>query len=53
MILKKISTKFLIMHFMENQWKMIGIEKNIIKKDNVERILKQQSKLTFNGIHKS
>ena len=24
-----------------------------IKKDNVEKLLKQQSKLTFNGIHKS
>ena len=32
MILKKISIKFLIMHFMENQWKMIGIEKNYKKR---------------------
>ena len=42
------------MLFMVRQWKMLEIfEKKFIKKDDHKGIIKQQSKLTFNGIHKS
>ena len=36
---------------MENVRNRIGLE--FIKKDEYRKIIKQQSKLTFNGIHKS
>ena len=40
---------------MEKQWKMfvIGVKLQVIKKDETDKIIKQQSKLTFIGIHKS
>ena len=42
------------MHFMEKQWKMFGKDLKIFnEKDDTDEIIKQQSKLTFNGIHKS
>ena len=43
------------MHSTEKLWKMFVIEKKIkfIKKYNYREIIKQQPKLTFNGIHKS
>ena len=37
--------------FLENVRNRLGLE--LIKKDNIEKIIKQQSKLTFNGIQKS
>ena len=43
------------MHFMVKLWKMLEIELIVepFKKDEVEKMVKWQSKLTFNGIHKS
>ena len=39
---------------MENLWKMFVIDfKNLSKKNDYKEIKKQQSKLIFNGIHKS
>ena len=40
---------------MQKQWKMFVIEKKwkFFEKDDSEETVKQQSKLTFNGIHKS
>ena len=37
--------------FLENVRNRLGLE--LIKKDNIKKIIKQQSKLTFNGIQKS
>ena len=37
--------------FLENVRNRLGLE--LIKKDGIEKIIKQQSKLTFNGIQKS
>ena len=37
--------------FMEKVRNRIKVE--FIKKDDIDKIIKQQSKLTFNGIHKS
>ena len=37
--------------FLENVRNRLRLE--IIKKDDIKNIIKQQSKLTFNGIHKS
>ena len=37
--------------FLENVRKRLGLE--LIKKDDIKKIVKQQSKLTFNGIQKS
>ena len=36
---------------MENVRNLVKVK--IIKKDDTDKIIKQQSKLTFNGIHKS
>ena len=36
---------------MENVRNRIKVD--IIRKDDIDKIIKQQSKLTFNGIHKS
>ena len=42
------------MQVMEKQWEMFVIDlKKFIKKDDYREMIKQQSKLTFNGIHKS
>ena len=37
--------------FLENIRNRLGLE--LIKKDDIKKIIKQQSKLTFNGIQKS
>ena len=37
--------------FLENVRNRLGLE--LIKKDNIKKIIKQQSKITFNGIQKS
>ena len=55
MILKKISINYSLTHFMEIKT-MENVRyrlKKFIKKDDTNEIIKQQSKLTFNGIHKS
>ena len=55
MTLKKISVDKLVTHSngktMENFRNRIKVE--FIQKDDNEKVFKQQSKLTFNGIHKS
>ena len=55
MILKRISKKFLNIAFygktMENVRNFLKIK--FIKQDDYREIIKQQSKMTFNGIHKS
>ena len=40
---------------MEKLWKVFVVEKKVefIKKDDSDKVIKQQSKLTFNGFHKS
>ena len=52
MILKKTSKNYSIMHSVEKLWKMFVIEKSrIYKKDDTDKTIKQQTKLTFKGIH--
>ena len=40
---------------MEKPWKTLGIDvkENYLQKSDTDKIIKQQSKLTFNGVHKS
>ena len=53
--MKRVATNYLIMQFTVKQWKIgeIVCDLNLLKKDEFKKIMKQQSKLTFNGIHKS
>ena len=55
MILKKTSTNYLIMHFKEKTMENVRncLKIKFIKKDDYREIIKHQSKLMFNGIHKS
>ena len=54
-IFRKTFLNYLLMLLLVNFWKMFGTvwNWNFFKKDNVKKIINQQSKLTFDGIHKS
>ena len=55
MFSKKTSTNYTILHSKEKTMEHVcnRIKAEFIGKDENERIVKQQSKLTFNGIQKS
>ena len=50
---EKIFIKYSKTQYMQKQWKMFVIKKkwNSLKKDDIERFIKEQSKLAFNGFH--
>ena len=53
-ILKNTSIIYLITFFTEKQPKLrIRIKIEFVKKDDFDKVIKQQSKLIFNTIHKS